>query len=151
MRRFALFLLACATPLLAAERDCFVPKGNSGKPLNLGFEDGTIRDWRAEGAAFEGQPVKGDTVTTRRGDMKSSHTGEYWIGTYERSGDDPQGSLTSVPFKVTHPFASFLVAGGPHENTRVELVREDTGKVIFKVSGTESENLRPVVVHYVKC
>lgn len=85
-------------------------------------------------------------VSPRRSDMRSDHRGNYWVGTFEIAGDKPQGTLTSVPFKVTQPFASFLVAGGSHENTRVELVRADTQQVIFKASGYDSENLRPVVV-----
>jgi putative membrane-bound dehydrogenase-like protein len=130
----------------SAEREGAVPVGADGKPLNLGFETGTLEDWKAEGAAFEGQPIRGDTVSRRRGDMRSQHIGEYWIGTYEISGDDAQGTLTSVPFKVTHPYASFLVAGGPHANTRVELARVDEEKSFFSISGSESENLRPVVI-----
>src|SRR5436190_18638658 len=122
------------------------PLGSDGTPLNLDFETGTLKDWTATGDAFEGQPVKGDTVAPRRGDMKSQHQGNYWIGTYERNGDKPQGTLTSVPFKVTHPWASFLVGGGPHDTTCVELVREDSGKVFFRASGLEEEDLRRVVV-----
>ncbi|HYE29831.1 MAG TPA: PVC-type heme-binding CxxCH protein [Methylomirabilota bacterium] len=120
--------------------------GKDGKSLNLGFESGSLQDWKAVGKAFEGQPIKGDTVAKRRADMKSAHTGEYWIGTYEKAGDDAQGTLTSVPFKVTQPWASFLIAGGQHENTRVELVSAETEKVIFKAHGVESEDLRPVIV-----
>jgi putative membrane-bound dehydrogenase-like protein len=122
------------------------PLGRDGKPLNLDFETGTLKDWTATGTAFKGQPVRGDAVSKRRGDMSSGHQGEFWIGTYEVDGDDPQGTLTSVPFKVTHPFASFLVGGGPHENTRVELALAESNKVIFKISGAEHEMLRPVVV-----
>jgi putative membrane-bound dehydrogenase-like protein len=61
-------------------------------------------------------------------------------------GDDAQGTLTSAPFKVTQPYGSFLVAGGNGENTRVELVRAADQKVFFKVGGSDTENLRPVVV-----
>ena len=122
------------------------PAGQDGHPLNLDFEDGTLKDWTATGTAFDQQPVKGDTVTARRGDMKSGHHGDYWIGTYEISGDAPQGTLTSAPFKVTQPFASFLVAGGHYSGTRVELVRADNQEVFFKVSGEDDETLRPVVV-----
>ena len=39
-----------------------LPVGADGKPLNLDFETGTLKDWTAEGDAFEGQPIKGDTV-----------------------------------------------------------------------------------------
>ncbi|MBI2948576.1 MAG: dehydrogenase [Verrucomicrobia bacterium] len=122
------------------------PVSSDGHSLNLDFEDGTLRDWKAEGKAFEKQPIKGDTVAKRRGDMKSDHAGEYWIGTYEIADDDPTGTLSSVPFKVTHPFASFLIGGGSTEQNRVELVRADTQQILFKISGLDSENLRPVVV-----
>jgi putative membrane-bound dehydrogenase-like protein len=123
-----------------------LPTGADGKPLNLDFETGTLKDWTAEGDAFRGQPVEGDTVFPRRGDMRSQHQGRYWIGTYERQGDKPQGTLTSVPFKVTHPWATFLVGGGPYPETCVELVRKDTDEVFFRASGIEEENLRPVRV-----
>ncbi len=122
------------------------PVDRNGKPLNLDFEDGTLKDWTATGKAFEGQPIRGDAVAKRRSDMKSQHTGNFWIGTYETACDEPQGTLTSAPFKVTHPFASFLIAGGASPNTRVELVLSDAERNFFKASGTDSENLRPVVV-----
>ncbi len=122
------------------------PLGLNGKLLNLDFEAGTLADWTADGNAFFRQPIRGDTVAHRRGDMKSRHEGQYWIGTYEIYGDDAEGTLTSAPFKVVHPFASFLIAGGHLPETRVELVRNDTKNVFFKASGYDSENLRPVVV-----
>ncbi|HXT41931.1 MAG TPA: PVC-type heme-binding CxxCH protein [Candidatus Angelobacter sp.] len=122
------------------------PVGVDGKLLNLDFETGDLRDWKAWGRAFEGQPIKGDTVSPRRGDMKSAHQGNYWIGGFEKLGDDPKGTLTSAQFKVTHPWAGFLVAGGASPGTRVELVRADNQEIIFKTSGAESETLRPVVV-----
>src|SRR6516165_149820 len=70
-----------------------LPVGSDGKPLNLDFETGTLKDWTAEGDAFTDQPIKGDTVAPRRGDMKSRHQGTYWIGGYEKHGDKPQGTL----------------------------------------------------------
>ena len=50
-------------------------------------------------------------------------------------GDAPLGDLTSVAFKASHPYASFLVAGGSIPETCVELVDESTGKTFFKTSG----------------
>ncbi len=123
-----------------------LPTAADGRALNLGFEDGTLRDWTAEGPAFAGQPVEGDLVAARRSDMKSAHAGRYWIGGFERGGDRPTGTLTSAPFPVTAPFASFLVAGGPHPETRVELISADDGTVLFRVSGDETEELKRVVV-----
>jgi putative membrane-bound dehydrogenase-like protein len=154
MKKFVRFVLSpvlcMGVALCAAEREGMVPKDATGRTLNLGFEDGSLRDWKVTGKAFDGQPVRGDTVSPRRADMKSNHAGEYWIGSYEKQGDDPQGVLTSVPFQVTQPWGSFLMAGGNHANTRVELVRKgqnnNEGKVFFQISGSESETLRPVVV-----
>src|SRR6201995_5380360 len=119
MRRHAALLLLVLPLALARAAEPaptppegVLPVGADGKPLNLDFETGTLKDWTATGTAFKGQPVKGDTVKPRRGDMSSRHQGQYGIGPYERAGDKPQGTLTSVAFKVTHPYASFLVGGG---------------------------------------
>jgi putative membrane-bound dehydrogenase-like protein len=135
-----------AQPPGKSNDDGVLPVGADGKPLNLDFETGDLRDWTAEGEAFKDQPIKGDTVYPRRKDMKSQHQGNYWIGGYEKYGDKPTGTLTSAAFKVTHPWASFLVGGGPWPDTCVELVRKDTGEVFFRASGIEEENLRRVVV-----
>jgi putative membrane-bound dehydrogenase-like protein len=146
MKCFVGLAVCLVFSLCAEERDGIIPKGANGKALNLGFEDGTLTDWTATGKAFDGQPVKGDTVAPRRADMKSNHAGQYWVGSYEKVGDDAQGVLTSPAFKVTHPWGSFLMAGGNHANTRVELVRKGEAKAFFQISGNESETLRPVVV-----
>lgn len=134
--------------------------------LNFNFETGDLSDWFATGDAWKGQPIKGEIDPTRPfGEgKKSRHTGEHWIGGYELLRDTPVGVLTSVPFKVTKPFASFLLGGGSHSQTRVELARWDgaeptdaqsnrpdtdyrpDGKTFFKVSGTNREEMQPVVV-----
>ena len=142
-RSFAIGL--CVGPLLAAAPVGSLPLGKDGKPLNLDFENGDLRDWKAEGDAFEGQPIKGDSVKVRRGDMASGHTGNFWVGSYEAKGDNARGVLASVPFKVTQPWASFRVAGGSSSNTRVELVDVATMKAFFQASGSVTETLRPVV------
>jgi len=129
-----------------AEPKGMLPAGADGKPLNLDFETGDLRDWTPSGEAFEGQPIKGDNVAARRGDMKSQHTGNFWVGTYERKGDAPQGILTSVPFKVTHKYAAFLIGGGPTDATRVELVRAENKRTFFKTSADERENMHHVTV-----
>jgi len=51
-----------------------------------------------------------------------------------------------VPFKWTHPFASFSSAAVSHPETRVELVRPRNQKVFFQTSAFNSEEMRPVVV-----
>ncbi|QEL16099.1 PVC-type heme-binding CxxCH protein [Limnoglobus roseus] len=133
----------------AADPDGVLPVGADGKPLNLDFEAGTLKDWTADGDAFKDQPVKGDAVAARRGDMKSNHQGQFWIGGYEKHGDKPKGTLTSVPFKVTHPWASFLIGGGPTKDTVVELI-DGSKKVFFSASGQENEEMARVAVDLAK-
>ena len=132
--------------LLAPDVVSIQPLGKEGKPLNLGFETGTLDDWTTEGNAWEGQPIKGDTVLQRR-HGQSNHAGEYWIGGYEKIGDKGKGTLTSASFEVTHPWASFLIGGGKDpQQTRVEIVEEATGKVIHSASGLDVENMRREIV-----
>jgi putative membrane-bound dehydrogenase-like protein len=74
--------------------------------------------------------------------MRSKHSGLYWIGGYETSiGDDGTGTLTSASFRATQPWASFLVGGGDWQETRVEIVTKDDGKVIHTARGVQLENM----------
>ena len=120
------------------------PKSKAGKELNLGFEKGTLEDWTATGDAFVGQPIRGDTVSARRKDMKSEHYGEFWIGTFEKSGDKATGTLTSAPFVVDKPYASYLVGGGSDNTVGVELI-DQNGKVVHRSTGRVTENMHQVV------
>jgi putative membrane-bound dehydrogenase-like protein len=122
------------------------PKGTDGKLHNLGFEKGTLEGWTATGTAWQRQPVKGDTVAPRRPGQASDHVGDYWVGSYEILDDSPKGTLESAPFEVTHPYASFLVGGGPHRETRVDVIDARTRKVLFTASGKQNENLEIAVV-----
>jgi putative membrane-bound dehydrogenase-like protein len=133
------------SPAAKPAREGTIPQDRQGRPLNLGFEAGNLSDWIALGDAFKRQPIDGDAVKGRRGDMQSRHHGRFWVGSFEIAGDAPQGTLTSVPFRVSKPFASFLIAGGSSPTTCVELIRSDTGQVIFRASGDDREDLEPVV------
>lgn len=118
----------------------------NGRPLNLNFETGTLEDWTVWGDAFLDQPVKGDAIAARRKNSQSNHQGEYWIGSREKRGDYPVGTLTSAEFKITHPYASFLIGGGPDQGTRVELVLAENDEVFLIAVGLQQEEMRPVVV-----
>lgn len=123
------------------------PLGADGKPLNLGFEMGTLQGWKAEGDAWNGQPVRGDTVAPRKPGQRSNHAGQFWIGGYEpQHHDRGTGRLVSEPFEVTHPWASFLVGGGRASETRVEVVLEPGGEVIHRAHGAEMETMARSVV-----
>ena len=134
-----------------------LPADRHGKALNLDFETGDLRDWVANSIAFARQPVLGDAVLARRAPMKSGHVGRYWIGTFENGlGDGATGTRTSSPFRVSQPWAAFLMAAGPFKTTRVEILDGANDRVIFRISGSDlrrisgqnrnTETLAPVIV-----
>ncbi len=128
-----------------------LPLGADGKPLNLDFEQGDLSDWTATGDAFEGQPVAKDTISQRWSGQDSNKQGQYFVGGYELTNSDKgAGTLTSSWFEANASFASFLIAGGSSDATRVDVLVKDekTGdsKVITKASGDQREQMRRVVV-----
>ena len=111
----------------------------NGRTLNVDFETGTLQDWTASGDAFA--LVK---VDPQRKDPQSAIAGAYWISSGV-SGNSRRGTLSSAPFRVTHPYASFLVSGGAFATTRVELVRASDNTVIYSISGADQAAFRPAV------
>src|SRR5690606_7727250 len=105
------------------------------------------------GDAFDDQPTEGDmfaarsvpALAEREEDARSGHNGTYWASSLTAHGPSGEGTLTSVSFEVTHPYASFLVSGGALESTRIELVRSSDEYVIYKISGADDFEMRPVV------
>ena len=132
--------LAAPSP---SHADATLPLSKDGRPLNFDFETGDLRDWTARGDAFKNQPVDGDAVYARRKDMKSHHLGRYWVGSFEGHDDRAHGSLTSVPFVLNKPYAQFLIAGGSRTASRLEIIRKDSGKVVYQTSGDDTEELKP--------
>ena len=123
------------------------PAEANGRALNLDFENGTLDDWTATGDAFA--LVKGDVVAGQAADKRGGKASAYWVSS-NPGGAARKGTLSSVPFRVTQPYASFLVSGGAFTSTRVELrLAGETNpdkQVIFTMSGANNPALRPVVV-----
>src|ERR1051326_7252278 len=127
-----------------AEPAGILPTADDGETLNTDFEKGKLEGWTGSGTAFNGQPIRGDTVHARRADMHSNHAGNWWVGTYEVRQDGPRGMMTSAVFKVTHPYASFLIGGGS-DDCRVEIVTADDKKIFYQASGDNKEDMDRVV------
>ena len=113
-----------------------LPKGADGKPLNLDFETGDLQRLDGDGRGLRGAAgQRRYRLRPPQGHDAANMPANFWVGTYERTGDPPQGTLTSAPFKVTHRFAAFLIGGGSTDATRVELVRKENNRVFYKTSG----------------
>lgn len=83
-----------------------------GRELNHNFESGNLEDWTAEGEAFSQPLVSGDPSPVHEKDMQVGQEGNYFASSGGTLNYKSTGTLTSVPFEVTEPFASFKVSGG---------------------------------------
>lgn len=119
----------------------------NGKPLNLNFEYGNIQDWTAIGDAFKNPIVGENTSPLHEKEMKIGAEGKNFLSSGGTINYKLTGTLKSTTFKITHPFASFLVSGGALVDTRVELVLAETHKVIFQSTGQGRATLQPVVAN----
>ncbi len=129
----------------AAKNVGVLPRAADGRELNLGFEDGTLRDWTLKGEAFKGQPLDSDDISSRWAGQTSGKDGTWFIGGFEKLQDKPTGTLESVPFKVTHPYAGFRIGGGSDRSTRVEIVLAGKpGTAVHTATGANKEQMRPV-------
>ncbi|MFN6140441.1 MAG: PVC-type heme-binding CxxCH protein [Planctomycetota bacterium] len=148
--RLAKFDLPDESAVAQIQQEGFEPVGMDNKPLNLGFESGTLQGWKAVGNAFDKQPLKQDGISKRWPGQNSNKQGDYFIGGYEIVQDPGTGTLQSTTFKVTHPYAGFLFGGGQENSTRVEVVLHDPSgaetKIIAKASGDNREQMRRIAV-----
>lgn len=108
----------------------FVP---AGKVL-ADFENG-YGDWRAEGEAFGREPARGALPNQQ---PVSGFRGGGLVNSF-LGGDHPQGTLTSPIFEITASHISFLIGGGAHRETRLDL-RVD-GQAVRTASGRDRERL----------
>lgn len=116
------------------------------KPLNLNFETGTLKDWMASGDAFANPIFNTDPSPVHGEEDKINFQGKDFLSSGGTKNYKLTGTLTSVPFEVTQPFASFLVSGGALADTRVELVLAESNQVIFTSTGQGRATLQPVIV-----
>lgn len=125
-----------------------------GSAITWDFETGDLRGWTPTGTVFDYQPTSGDNSTARNRGQPSAHSGNYWIGGYEKyqgkpgekpgtiQGDGPTGTLTSASFAIPGGQLEFLVGGGASANTRVEFLVD--GQPVLQVSGRNHETMQLV-------
>src|SRR5262245_40600318 len=121
MRRVIILVLLLHSPLSAADRPDIVLAD---------FEGDTYPDgWKTTGTAFGKGPAKG-TLPNQM--PVSGHLGKGLVNSFA-GGDGSTGTLTSPAFKIERKYLNFLVGGGKHAKTCVNLLVE--GKVVRTATG----------------
>ena len=110
------------------------------------FEKPTYEGWTVEGQAFGSEPVRIKDIPDYQGNVAgvgqrvvNSHASAPGEGVGPK--DNVTGSLTSRPFTIERRFISFLIGGGSHAGTCIELLVD--GKSVAKVSGKNSNTMQP--------
>jgi sucrose-6-phosphate hydrolase SacC (GH32 family) len=120
----SLILAGIAAPAFAAE-DIVIQD----------FEGGDYGEWKVEGDAFGSGPAKGKIAW--QGPV-TGFKGKGLVNTF-RNADKSTGTLTSPAFRVERKYIKFLIGGGYHRNTCLELLVG--GKPVAFSSGPADEKL----------
>jgi hypothetical protein len=101
------------------------------------FEGPDYGDWEVTGDAFGPRPARGTLAGQR---PVSGHKGKGLVNTFLK-GDGTTGTLTSPEFKIERGYIVFLIGGGGHGNTCMQILVG--GKVVDRRSGRDDELLTP--------
>ena len=74
------------------------------------------------------------------------HLGEYWVGSSEVGTDVAMGEMVSHPFKLTHPWLSFLIGGGSGTECGLEIIDPASGKVLSIYHGKQNDSMERIAV-----
>nr|WEI57563.1 putative GH32 family protein [Micropterna sequax] len=101
------------------------------------FESGTFDKWTVTGDAFGASPTMG----AYPGQQEVTGFGGKYLANSFYNGDDSFGTLSSSEFTIERDFINFLIGGGKHVNTYIELLID--GKSIYQARPVdESESLQ---------
>lgn len=115
------------------------PAAATRPPIILAdFEGSDYGDWKVEGDAFGTGPARG---TLKGQQTVSGFAGKGLVNTF-LNGDQTKGKLTSPKFTLDRHYLSFLIGGGNHAGTSIQLLV--AGKVVEKASGKSRERLEVV-------
>ena len=134
----------------AVESDDFI-KVFTGCPI-FDFEDNNISLWKAEGDAFQKQPVVGQEVAYNR---RSGKVGDRFIDTFSSrtsyemaegeasatQGDERTGTLKSPLFQIRTDMLHFIVGGGSYPSNYVGLYVQDVE--VMRSSGESVDRVGP--------
>src|SRR4051812_23920716 len=108
--------MRCLVPLLLLP--ALAVAADRPDALVADFEGDTYGDWTTTGTAFGRGPARG-TLPNQM--PVTGFLGKGLVNSYA-GGDASMGTLTSPEFAVERTFLNFLVGGGKHPGTRIDLV-----------------------------
>ena len=115
------------------------PEGRRPEVRFEDFETGAYSGWTLEGEAFGDRPAAGTLAGQQ---TVTGFQGNGLVNTFI-SGDGPQGTATSKPFRIERRYISFLIGGGARAGqTCMDLLVE--GKVVRSATGKDLERLERV-------
>ncbi len=82
------------------------------------FEAGNFDKWAIEGDAFGEKPAEGSYAGQQ---PVGGFQGKYLANSFH-NGDDTRGVLLSKEFTIERDYINFLIGGGRHEDTYIELI-----------------------------
>jgi len=116
-------------------------QGGTPVPLPDGsFERRDWGAWRTEGTAFGRGPIH-DTPTNQT--FINGWRGQRFASSYTTNSDAAQGVLRSLPFVLSQPGLSFLVAGGSDSN-RVGVRLRVGDQIVLRAAANNTEGFRRV-------
>ncbi len=110
------------------------------------FEKETYEGWTVAGEAFGAGPVRSKDIPDYQGHVAGQ--GERVVNSHATAPgqgvaakDSATGTLTSRPFTIERHYIRFLLGGGSHADTGVELLVD--GKEVARVSGKNQNAMTP--------
>ena len=85
------------------------------------FESGTYAKWTVDGNAFGEVPASGSYAGQQN---VEGYDGKFLANSFNE-GDDSRGTLTSQEFIIERDYINFLIGGGMHQDTYIELIIND--------------------------
>jgi len=113
------------------------PAGAADDILIADFEGSDYGKWQATGDAFGTAPAKGTLPSQHR---VEGFKGKGLVNSYLK-GDGTTGTLMSPEFTIERSYIVFLIGGGGHKGTCMELLVG--GKTVASCSGMNDERLSP--------
>jgi len=111
----------------------------AGDILLADFEGNDYGGWKTTGNAFGSRPVNRTQIQHGIRGFKGKGLIDTYVDADGRFNDDNTGTLTSPEFIIERDYITFLIGGGAHDTTCMQLLIDE--KVVASMSGENEEKL----------